>query len=460
MEVVLRMTAPGFIFGAARRARNSIASMLVLNVCLISSGIGSRDRAGSSGRCPSRLRPKDAGASWRADPIEQASERHRIGVVYESELNRSGTLSRAERAAAFPFKLRKIKVMTQLKTGGGQGYLRIATEEGFAPPEMMRMYEDVLEGPDPDPGFLSLMGFYMRSKSERAQWVFDRLQDLGSKRIEDMDARGIDRQIIHLTSPGTQILGKAEAVVLARLANDQLGEACRNHPDRFTGMAACAPQDPDGTAKEIERSVRKYGFRAVIVNSHTHGEYLDNPKFSPILEAAEALGVPIYLHPNTPPRDMIRPMLEAGLDGAVFGFGVETGLHALRLITSGTLDRFPKLQIIIGHLGESLPYQLYRLDFMHGAAVRSKRYDSVKPLKKERVSNYLKESFFVTSSGVAWEPAIKFAQEQIGVDRILYAMDYPYQCPAEEVTALDSMSLSPSVKKMFFQTNAERVFQL
>ena len=157
---------------------------------------------------------------------------------------------------------------------------------------------------------------------------------------------------------------------------------------------------------------------------------------------------------------MIGPMLEAGLDGAIFGFGVETGLHALRLITSGTFDRFPKLQIIIGHMGEALPFWLYRLDYMHQAGVRAARYDFMKPLKKGTVSNYLRENFYITNSGVAWEPAIKFTQSVIGVDRVLYAMDYPYQCPVEEVVALDAMDMPAEDKKKFFQTNAERVFKL
>jgi 2,3-dihydroxybenzoate decarboxylase len=349
--------------------------------------------------------------------------------------------------------------MTELKTGGAQGYLRIATEEAFAPPEMMKMYKDVLAGPDVDPGFKSLWGFYGESMAPRPRFIFERLQDLGALRLADMDARGIDRQIIALTSPGTQILSPDQGKALAVLANDQLGEACLAHPDRFTGMAACAPHAP-GAAEEIERAKSKYGFRAVIINSHIHGEYLDNPKFWPVLEAAEALDLPIYIHPNTPPRNMIGPMLEAGLDGAVFGFGVETGLHALRVITSGVLDRFPKLQIIIGHMGEALPFWLYRLDYMHNAGVTSQRYECMKPLKKGKVSTYLRENFYITNSGMAWEPAIKFTQENIGKDRVLYAMDYPYQCPPEEVVALDGMAMSLEDKKMFFQTNAEKVFKL
>ncbi|MGH8261319.1 MAG: amidohydrolase family protein [Steroidobacteraceae bacterium] len=340
------------------------------------------------------------------------------------------------------------------------GYLRIATEEAFLPSEFVRRYKELLGGADLDPGFRSLMGFYLTSQAERPRFVFSRLQDLGELRLEDMEARGIDRQIIAITAPGPQIFSREEGTALATLANDQLGEACRKHPDRFTGMAACAPQDPQRAAKEIERAVTKLGMKAVIVNSHIQGEYLDNPKFSPILEAAQALEVPIYIHPNSPSRALIGPMLEAGLDGAIFGFGVETGLHALRLITSGAFDRFPKLQIIIGHMGEALPFWLYRLDYMHQAGVRAARHDFMKPLKKGTVSAYLRENFYITNSGVAWEPAIKFTQQAIGADRVLYAMDYPYQCPAEEVVALDAMDMSADDKKKFFQTNAERVFKL
>lgn len=350
--------------------------------------------------------------------------------------------------------------MTELKTGGQHGYLRIATEEAFMPREAIDLYAEVLDGPNPDPGFVSLWGFYLRSMDERSRFIRESLIDLGARRLADMDARGIDRQIIALTAPGTQILRTDKAIALARLANDQLGEACLAHPDRFTGMAACAPQDGAEAAKEIERAVHKYGMRAVIINSHINGEYLDNPKFYPVLEAAEALDIPIYIHPNTPSRDMIRPMLDVGLDGAIFGFGVETGMHALRLITTGTLDRFPKLQIIIGHMGEALPYWMYRLDYMHSAGVKAGRYEAMKPLKKGKISDYLRENYTITNSGMAWEAAIKFAQENLGIDRVMYAMDYPYQCPAEEVAALDAMNMSAADKKKFFQTNAERVYKL
>jgi len=349
--------------------------------------------------------------------------------------------------------------MSELKTGGAQGYLRIATEEAFAPPELMDAFAEVLDGEDVDPGFESLMGFYMRHRSERATEIFRRLQDLGEERLRDMDARGIDRQVIALTAPGTQILSADKAKTISVLANDRLAEACARHPDRFTGMAACAPQDPAHAAREIERAVTTLGMRAVVINSHTHGEYLSDQKFWPILEAAEALDVPIYLHPQTPPREMIGPFLEAGLDGAVFGFGVETGFHALRLISSGAFDRFEKLQVILGHMGEALPFWLYRLDYMYGAGLKAKRYP-FQPQLRGRISDYLRNNFHFTNSGVAWEPAIKFTQAVIGEDRVLYAMDYPYQCPPEEVAALDAMDMSLETKRKFFQTNAEKLFKL
>ena len=338
-------------------------------------------------------------------------------------------------------------------------YKRIATEEAFATTELLEGYRRVLATPPVDPGFQSLMGFYMVSPSERAQHIMRCLVDLDAVRIGHMDEAGIDVQVLALTSPGVQVFARAEAVPLACDANDQLAAAIARHPTRLAGMAAVAPQDPAAAAKEIVRCVQRLGLRSVVINSHTQGEYLSDPKFWPIFEAAEALGTPIYLHPNTPPANMIGPFLEAGLDGAIYGFGVETGLHALRLITAGVFDRFPKLQIVLGHMGEALPFWAYRLDYMHAATVRSKRYAAVQPLRK-KPSDYLRENFHITCSGMAWERAIRFTQEVVGEDRVLYAMDYPYQYAIDEVHALDAMAMSDATKLKFFQSNAEKLFGL
>ena len=345
------------------------------------------------------------------------------------------------------------------RTGGAQGYLRIATEEAFATADMIALYKAQMESPDCDPGVRSLLSFYFANESPRASFVRERLLDIGEQRIAAMDERGIDKQVIGLTAPGPNMLTTDQAIALAEDANDRLGEACARYADRFIGLAACAAQDPEAAAREVERSVARYAFKGVIMNSHVQGEYLDMPKFRPLLATIEALGIPMYLHPQTPPRAMIGPFLEAGLDGAIFGFGVETGFHAMRLITSGTLDRFPNLRVIIGHMGEALPYWMSRLDFMHNAQVSSNRYEMLKPIAK-KPSGYLRENFYVTNSGMAWEPAIRFAQQVLGMDRVLYAMDYPYQCPVEEVIALDAMQISADDKKRFFQTNAETAFKL
>jgi 5-carboxyvanillate decarboxylase len=338
-------------------------------------------------------------------------------------------------------------------------YARIAAEEAFAPPEVLDAYRQLIaREPGLDPGFTSLMGFYLGS-SQRAVQVMSRMTDFSELRLRDMDDSGITKQILSLTSPGVQIFDASRGAALAQLSNDYLASAIQKHPDRFDGLAAIAPQDPVAAVRELERGVRKLGLKGVIINSHTRGEYLDAPKFWPIFEAASALEVPIYLHPNTPPPAMIGPFLESGLDGAIYGFAVETGLHMLRIILSGVFDRFPGLQMILGHLGEALPYWLFRIDFMHRAMVAAGRYPSVKKLNR-KPSEYFKQNIYVTTSGMAWQPPILYAQSVLGMDRVLYAMDYPYQFVPEEVKVTDELPLSDADKKRLYQTNAESVFSL
>jgi 2,3-dihydroxybenzoate decarboxylase len=343
---------------------------------------------------------------------------------------------------------------------GGRDYLRIATEEAFAPPELIAAWRAMIESHSyHDPGFVSLVGFYTAGRTERSKFVFDRLQDLGEARLADMDAAGIDRQVVSLTAPGTQVLSRGDGVAMAVLANDQLAAACRRYPNRFSGLTAIAPQDPHAAAAEIQRGHDHLGFHGVIINAHTDGEYLDDPKFWPIFEAAEALGTPIYLHPSTPPRSMIGPLLEAGLDGAIYGFAVDTGMHVLRIIMAGVFDHFPALKLVVGHLGEALPFWLYRTDYMHAATVRAQRYESMKPINR-KPSDYLRDNIWVTTSGMAWAPAIMFCREVLGPDRVLYAMDYPYQYAPAEVTAHDDLPITPAEKADLYQHNAERVFGL
>jgi 2,3-dihydroxybenzoate decarboxylase len=303
------------------------------------------------------------------------------------------------------------------------------------------------------------MGFYLNNSGPRLTEIRAQIQDLGERRIRDMDATGIAKQILSLTSPGVQVFDAPTAVSLANSFNDQLAEAIGKHPNRFAGLAAIAPQDPPAAAKELQRAVKSLHLKGAIVNSHTRGEYLDEPKFWEIFEAAESLDVPIYLHPNTPSPRMVGPFLDRGLDGAVFGFAVETSLHILRIVFSGVFDRFPKLRMVAGHLGEGLPYWFFRIDFMHQRLTSNNRYANLPKLQK-KPSDYLKENFYVTTSGMAWQPPILYAQSVLGVDRVLYAMDYPYQFVPDEVRVTDDLPISDADKKKFYQTNAEKVFAL
>ncbi|MBN1240723.1 MAG: amidohydrolase family protein, partial [Gammaproteobacteria bacterium] len=209
-------------------------------------------------------------------------------------------------------------------------------------------------------------------------------------------------------------------------------------------------------AKEIERAVATLGLKGVVINSHTKGEYLDDEKFWEILEAAQAHDAPIYIHPRNPAPAMLEPYLSRRLEAGILGFAADVALHTVAMITAGVFDRFPRLKLVIGHAGEGLPYMLYRIDYMQ-RAVREGRG----ALKLEKLpSDYMRENVWITTSGMAWEPAIVFAQSVLGVDRVLYAMDYPYQADPAEVLAMDRLAISDADKKRFFETNAERVFSL
>jgi 5-carboxyvanillate decarboxylase len=342
------------------------------------------------------------------------------------------------------------------------GYLtpmRIAVEEAWAPAEILARYRKLLEEKPAswDPGFRSLWGFFL-GDSARATQLVARVQDLGAQRLADMDASGIAKQLVFLTAPGVQVFDASLGTSLARDANDQLVEKISLHPDRYAGLAAIAPQDPRNAVKELQRAVG-LGLKGAVVNSHTQGEYLDDPKFWEIFEAANALDVPLYLHPNTPSPSMIEPFLPRGLDGAIYGFAVETALHVLRIVVAGVFDRFPKLKMVLGHLGEGLPFWLFRLDFMHRAMVNANRYPGVRPLKK-RPSDYLRENVWVTTSGMQWAPAILFTQQVLGVDRVLYAMDYPYQFVPEEVKVTDELPIGEEDRSKLYHLNAQRVFKL
>lgn len=354
--------------------------------------------------------------------------------------------------------------MTATTQGGAPGwesrpYLRIATEEAYAPREVLDEYMKILDSGDADPGFVSLMGYFLRSEHPQPRSVIEKISSLGDSRLQDMDDTGVDKQVLALTAPGTQVLDVQTAKWAAELTNDRLAEAVAAHPDRYAALAAVGLEDSSSAIAELDRAVNTLGLKGLIVNSHVKGRYLDHPDFFPILESAADLDVPVYLHPQTLPGDVIKPWQEAGLDGAVWGFAAETGLHLLRMITSGLFDRLPNLRVVCGHLGEGLPFFMSRIDHMHAKQVASGRYDSIKPLN-QRPSEYLKSHIWLTTSGMAWEPAISFTRQVVGADRVMYAMDYPYQFVAQEVADQDALPYSDEEKADFFQGIAERVFKL
>ncbi len=238
---------------------------------------------------------------------------------------------------------------------------RIAVEEAFVTPEIMKEWHVVLKGRDVEPGFAK-MGETILAQTPGNKVLDDRLLDIGAGRLAHMDAIGVDMQVLSLTSPGVQVFETDLATRLTAESNDALAAAVRAHPTRFAGLAAIAPQDPVAAAKEIERAATKLKLSGLIVNSHTKGEYLDAPKFRPIFEAAQAHDLPIYLHPREPAASWVGPYLDYALWFAGWGFAAETGLHAMRMIMSGLFDRYPKLKIVLGHMGEGLPFWLQRID--------------------------------------------------------------------------------------------------
>jgi 5-carboxyvanillate decarboxylase len=288
----------------------------------------------------------------------------------------------------------------------------------------------------------------------RREPAVTRLLDIGEARLREMDEEGIDMQILSLVSPGVQPFDSNTGSTLARNINDRLSEAVSQHPKRFAGFASLAPQNPGEAADELERAVKELGLKGACINSHTKGEYLDYKKYWVILERAEKLGVPIYIHPRSPSPGMLEPFMEYPmLATAMSGFSAEVSLHALRLISSGVFDEYPKLTIILGHLGEALPYWLWRLDNLY------LRNPLIEKLKKSP-GDYFKENFYVTTSGMFWQPPLMCAYLALGADRILFAVDYPMESNRMGVRFMEEAPICDRDKEKIYHLNAEKLFNL
>ena len=291
----------------------------------------------------------------------------------------------------------------------------------------------------------------------RSYALEERLLDLGEARIKEMDADGIDMQVISLTNPNVQLFEESEGVRWARRVNDELAAVISRYPDRYVGLATVAPQDPQEAAREIERGVKELGMKGVVIQSHCRNQYLDLKKFRPLFQKTEELDVPIYLHPIAPSTSILEPYAEYGfpLAGPILGFAADVSLHVMRLIYSGLFDEHPRLKIILGHLGEGLPYWFPRLDFYW-----HKKWVDKGPALKRKPSDYLKTNFMITTSGIFFQPALLCAYLAMGAEKIAFAVDYPYEDNGEALAFMKEAPLCDEDKEKIYHLNAERIFRL
>lgn len=285
--------------------------------------------------------------------------------------------------------------------------------------------------------------------------------DISDQRLAGMDKNGIEFAIISLNSPAIQaILDTNEAIEIARRANDHLAEAVAKHPDRFAGFAALPMQDPDAASDELIRCIRDLGFKGALVNGFTQKDkpdsaiYFDIPEYRSFWATVSELDVPFYLHPRTQIAARAQPYEgHPWLLSSPWGFAVETSIHALRMCGSGMFDDFPNLRVIIGHLGEHIPYDLWRIDARMRFSPRGytgKRY----------LGEYFLDHFHVTTSGNFCDPSFKCAVEVMGVERMLFSADYPFERMEDAANWFDNTPLSDAERQRIGRTNAIKLFNL
>ena len=321
----------------------------------------------------------------------------------------------------------------------------IAIEEHFTTP-MLRQYAK--NSPFRD--------YWVASRGEQiGHDIVKQLADLGEERLRHMDAAGVDVQVLSFGQPGPQGFAAEIAIPMARDANDRLADAVAKHPDRFAGFAALPTADPQAAARELERTVKELGFKGAMIHGHTQGVFLDDKKFWPIFGAAAQLDVPIYLHPAMPHPDAAKPYFAPyeELQGSAWGFEIDTSCHFLRILFAGAFDAHPKLKIILGHLGEGLPFGMHRLN--DHSVVAAKR----RGLKRAPI-DYLRDNLIVTTSGNWYEPAFVCTLLALGADKILFAIDWPYEANTAAMEFLRKLSISDVDREKIAHLNAARVLKL
>lgn len=284
--------------------------------------------------------------------------------------------------------------------------------------------------------------------------VLQDLSDFDERRLEAMDKSGVELAVLSLAGPGVQAERSTKtAVRVARELNDLLAAEVQKRPKRYGGFAHLPMQDPTEAANELERCLNDLGFPGAMINGHTNGAYLDDDRFLPFWERAAALGAPIYIHPNNPPD---RPSMYSGhaeLWGPMWSWGVETATHALRIVLAGVFDRYPNAKVILGHMGEALPFQLWRLDS------RWKVSNRRRPLKK-LPSEYFQTNIAVTTSAVFSLPPFECALSALGEDNVMFSVDYPFENMEPACEFIEKAPISEELRAKVCYRNAQRILKL
>jgi len=301
-----------------------------------------------------------------------------------------------------------------------------------------------------------LSGF---GQSPMMQQMAPKLADIGGERLKSMDDNGITVQVLSVVSANAKLLNAEEAPAFAKQYNDAIAEKIAAYPTRFAAFAHLPTTNPEAAADELERTVKTYGFKGGLINGLTNDEFLDDPKYAPIFERAERLDVPIYLHPDVPPK-AVQEAYYSGLPKhsgmllsvAGWGWHSETAIHTLRLIVAGVFDRYPKFKLIIGHMGEMLPMMMARCDnaFKPGQAGVNQR----------TISQTLKDQVYITTSGLFTKPPLTIAIETFGIDNIMFSVDYPFSTNEQGKQYLDSLDLPQEDMEKLTHGNADKILKM
>ncbi len=325
----------------------------------------------------------------------------------------------------------------------------VALEEHFTVPALTRRI---------DSAAISRRGFRPRTLSPGGPNPLELLPEIGERRLQSMDEAGITVQVLSNTGPGPDLVPGPDGIAMSREMNDHLAATVARRPDRFASFATLPMLVPDAAATELARAVKELGFLGALINGTTNGRFLDHPSYDGLLAAAVELDVPIYVHPHLPP-DPVRQAyfsdLPAGparvLESAGWGWHSETAIHVLRMVVAGTLDRHPRLKLIIGHMGEMLPMMLARADEVFALDI-----DHL----KRPVSRAILDQVWLTTSGIFSEPPFLAALQTFGIDRIMFSVDYPYAPNKKGRAFLDRISLAPADMAKLTHANADALLRL